>query len=173
MTADTLDTRGRRTKPVQAIALTGCLILFAMTAMALGNGLLGNADWPARISTPEAAIHIGISFAALPLTVLQLARRKGDFLHRTVGYVWCALLFSGAVVSFFIHELTGGFSPPHLFAILTVAAIPAIIHAALTGRRARHRTLVLTLAFTQILAGALTFIPERHSIGDLFWVMWS
>jgi hypothetical protein len=32
---------------------------------------------------------------------------------------------------------------------------------------------VLTIAFTQILAGALTFIPERHSIGDLFWVMWS
>ena len=80
---------------------------------------------------------------------------------------------SMAMISFFIHELTGGFSPPHVFAILTVVAIPAIIHAALTGRRVRHRTLVLTLAFTQILAGALTFIPERHSIGDLFWVIWS
>lgn len=173
MTADTLDARGKRIRPVQAIALAGCLIILAMTAVALANGLLGYAEWPARIGTPAAATHIAISFAALPLTVVQLARRKGDFLHRTIGYVWCALLFSGAAVSFFIHDLTGGFSPPHVFAVLTVIAIPLIIHAARTGRRKTHRNLVLTIAFTQILAGALTFIPERHSIGDLFWVIWS
>ena len=29
--------------------------------------------------------------------------------------------------------------------------------------------LVLVFAFTQILAGSLTFLPERQSVGDLVW----
>ena len=118
-------------------------------------------------------VHLAIAVAALPLTVLQLAMRKGGFPHRTIGYIWCGLLLAGALVSFFIHELTGGFSPPHLFAIMTVVVIPWIVYAARTRRQKTHRYLVLVMAYTQILAGVLTFIPDRHSIGDLFWVMWS
>jgi len=173
VTADTFETPRKGGKPIQTVALGGCSIVLAMTAIALANGLLGNAEWPAKLREPSVVVHLVIAVAALPLTVVQLARRKGDFLHRTIGYVWCGLLFGGALVSFLIHELTGGFSPPHLFAIMTVIAIPWIIYAARTRRRKTHRNLVLLMAYTQILAGVLTFIPERHSIGDLFWVIWS
>jgi uncharacterized membrane protein len=173
MTAETVSVPGRPGKPVQVVALAGCSIVLLMTSIALANWLFGGAPWPARIQSPAAALHFGISMLALPLTIAQLARRKGTRPHRMIGYAWCGLLMGGALASFFVHELTGGFSPPHLFAITTVIVVPWIIYAALTRRRKTHRNLVLVIAFTQILAGALTFIPERHSIGDLFWVLWS
>jgi uncharacterized membrane protein len=151
------------------VALAGCCIVLLMSGAALANGLLGGAPWPERIQSPAAMLHVGISVLALPLTAAQLARRKGTRPHRMIGYAWCGLLMAGALVSFFIHELTGGFSPAHLFAITTVIAVPWIIYSARTRRRKTHRNLVLLIAFTQILAGSLTFIPGRHSLGDLFW----
>ena len=173
MTAETVGAPRRPGKPLQAVALVRCSLVLLMTAISLVNGWLGGAPWPERIRSPAAMLHIGISFLALPLTVVQLARRKGTRPHQFIGYAWCGLLLAGAFVSFFIHELTGGFSPPHLFAIMTVIVVPWIIYAARTRRRKTHRNLVLTIAFTQTLAGALTFIPERHSIGDLFWPLFS
>ena len=154
---------------MQAIALAGCSIVLLMTVLGLANALAGNVGWPERLQPPAVMAHLAIATAALPLTVIQLARRKGDRPHRMLGYVWCALLLSGALVSFFIHEITGGFSPPHVFAIMTVIMVPWIIYAAHTRRRKTHRNLVLTLAFTQAVAGVLTFIPDRHSLGDLLW----
>lgn len=169
MTAETVGVPRRPGKPAQAIALAGCSIVLLMTCIALANWLVGGAPWPARIQSPAAALHFGIALSALPLTIVQLAQRKGTRLHRLIGYAWCGLLMGGALASFFVHELTGGFSPPHLFAITTVIIVPWIIYAARTRRRKTHRNLVLVIAFTQIFAGSLTFIPERHSVGDLFW----
>ena len=169
MTAETIGAPRRPGKPVQAVALAGCSIVLVMTGIALGNGLLGGAPWPERIQSPAAMIHIGTSFLALPLTVVQLAQRKGTRPHRMIGYAWCTLLMAGALASFFIYELTGGPSPPHLFALMTVIFVPWIIYSARKRQRKTHRNLVLTIAFTQILAGGLTFIPARHSIGDLLW----
>jgi uncharacterized membrane protein len=169
MTAETVGRPRRPVKLVQTAALAGCSIVLLMTSVGLANGLLGGAPWPERIQSPAAMIHIGISFLALPLTVVQLAQRKGTRPHRMIGYAWCGLLMAGALASFFIYELTGGFSPPHVFAAATVIFVPWIIYSARKRQRKTHRNLVLTIAFTQILAGALTFIPERHSIGDLFW----
>ena len=169
MTAETVGAPRRPGKLVQAVALVGCSIVLLMTGVALANGLLGGAPWPERIQSPAAMIHIGISFLALPLTVVQLAQRKGTRPHRMIGYVWCSLLMAGALASFFIYELTGGPSPPHLFALATVIFVPWIIYSARKRQRKTHRNLVLTIAFMQILAGGLTFIPARHSIGDLLW----
>jgi len=173
MTAETVGAPRRPGKPLQAVALAGCSIVLLMTSIAVANGLLGGAPWPERIQSPAALIHFSISLAALPLTVLQLVRRKGTRPHRMIGYAWCALLMAGALASFFVFELTGGPSPPHLFAIATVIFVPWIIYAARTRRRKTHRNLVLAIAFIQTLAGALTFIPERHSVGDLFWPLFS
>ena len=173
MTAGTLAAPSKSGNKNETIALAGCAIVLAMTLAAFINGIFGHVQWPAKFHEPSVIVHLAVAVGALPLTVAQLAMRKGGARHRTVGYVWCGLLFGGALVSFFIHELTGGFSPPHLFAIMTVIVVPWIIYAARFRRLKTHRTLVLLMAYTQILAGVLTFIPGRHSIGDLFWPIWS
>jgi uncharacterized membrane protein len=172
VTAGTLEAQRKSGKSIETIALAGCSIVLAMTIVALTNGVLGLAQWPAKLQVPSVVVHLVVAVGALPLTVVQLARRKGGLAHRAIGYLWCGLLIGGALVSFFIQELTGGFSPPHLFAIMTVIVVPWIIYAARARRHKTHRNLVLLMAYTQILAGVLTSIPDRHSIGDLFWVMW-
>ena len=82
--------------------------------------------------------HALAAFAAVILGAVQLWMRKGGRVHRTLGYIWVALMAIFALSSCFIHELrlVGAFSPIHLLNIFTLWSLYMAIRAA----KDRHKT---------------------------------
>jgi uncharacterized membrane protein len=160
-------------KPVQAITALGCAIVALMALAGLLNLALGRVEIPEVFKDWISVTHFVLVFSTLPLTVVQILLPKGTGLHRKIGYTWSGLLISASLISFGMHGINGGFSPPHFFSALTLVLVPLIMYLALTGRRIAHRSLVLSYAlFFLVAAGAFTFVPGR-ALGDLFWSIWS
>jgi uncharacterized membrane protein len=157
-------------RPFQALVFTGLATVLLPTGAVFLNAAMGGVHVPGKLQELATAVHFWLVFAAIPLAMVQIALPKGTLNHRVIGYVWCSLLLVSAVVSFAMHDLTGGFSPPHAFSIVTLFMVPAIIFFARSHRVGWHRNMVLLLCMVMILAGLLTFIPGR-AIGTMFWAM--
>lgn len=177
MTAETIGAAPPRAptrfKPVQVIAALGCAFVLICSLAALSAMVLGIAPVPHAFQNWIAMVHLLIVMAALPLSVVQFALPKGTPLHRIIGLSWCAVLMLASLVSFGVHEINGGFSPPHYAAISSLILIPTIVFLARRGWHTAHRTVVLSyVLFFLVFAGLFTFIPGR-AMGDLLASLWS
>ena len=87
---------------------------------------------PLLNASPTIQIHAFAAMAAFALGVVQLSAPKGTLPHRTIGWVWVALMLVVAVSAFFIHtiRLWGPWSPIHLLAIFTLVMVPLAVHHA-------------------------------------------
>jgi uncharacterized membrane protein len=95
---------------------------------------------------------------------VQLSAPKGTLPHRTVGWVWVALMFVVCVSSFFIHDIRmwGPWSPIHLLSIYVLIILPLAVLAARRHAVERHRRRMLGLFLgALVIAGAFTFWPGR------------
>jgi uncharacterized membrane protein len=102
--------------------------------------------------------------AAFALGIVQLAAPKGTLPHRTIGFIWVALMAVIAVSAFFIHKirLWGPWSPIHLLAIFTLIILPLAVWRAHTHAVRAHRNSMLGLFFgALVIAGLFTFVPGR------------
>jgi uncharacterized membrane protein len=119
---------------------------------------------PLLSAAPAIQLHAFAAITAFGLGLIQLAAPKGTIPHRTVGWVWVALMVAVSVSAFFVHEirLWGPWSPIHLLAIFTLVMLPlAVLHA---RRHAveRHRKAMLSIfAGALLIAGLFTFLPGR------------
>jgi uncharacterized membrane protein len=119
---------------------------------------------PLLDAAPVIQAHAFAAMAAFTLGVIQLAAPKGTLPHRTIGWIWAALMLTIAGSSFFIHEirLWGPFSPIHLLSIFTLVMLPIGILRAHRHDVERHRRTMLGLFFgALVIAGAFTFLPGR------------
>jgi len=119
---------------------------------------------PLLNAAPATKLHAVAALAALGLGAVQLAAPKGTLPHRTIGWVWVALMVTVAASSFWIHDLRvwGPWSPIHLLSIFTLATLPlAIVHAR-RHRVDRHRNAMIAI-FTGalVVAGLFTLLPGR------------
>ena len=108
-------------------------------------------------------LHAVSALGALGLGLVQFLAPKGTIPHRTLGYVWVALMGITAITAIFIRQINdGGFSPIHLFVPLTLYAI---VELSLHGRRGltvKHRRTALGVFFGALLIpGLLSFMPGR------------
>jgi len=176
MTAETLGAPPRahiRWKPVQILAAIGCGSVFLFSLAALSAALIGRAQLPSAFGNWAVGVHLAIIMSALPLSVMQFALPKGTSLHRTTGYIWCALLFAASLVSFGIHEINGGLSGPHYVAISSFILLPTIVFLARKHWHTAHRVMVLSyVLFFMVFAGLFTFIPQR-AMGHLLASLWT
>ena len=104
-----------------------------------------------------------MAFVALGLGIVQLAAPKGTLPHRTMGYIWVAVMTLIALSSFGIRELRpGSFSFVHIISLATLAVLPfAVLHAR-RGRVRRHAIAMASLFFgALIIAGLFTLVPGR------------
>ena len=109
-------------------------------------------------------VHAFAAMAAFALGAVQLAAPKGTLPHRTIGWLWVALMVTVTTTSFWIHDLRvwGQWSPIHLLSIFTLIMLPpAVIHA-MRHRVENHRKAMMGL-FTGalLIAGLFTFWPGR------------
>lgn len=157
-----------RPSPLAAVAVAGSAIVFLLASAGLLNMALAGRPLPGALRSAAAAAHLASVLLALPLGVSQLVLPKGTFRHRTVGYVWVALMIFTALISFGVHVINpGGFSPIHLLSIVTLVAAPLIVIRARRGEVEKHRRAVLVLMISGLaIAGLFTFLPGR-ALGQL------
>jgi uncharacterized membrane protein len=119
---------------------------------------------PLLNAEPAIQLHAFTALAAFALGAVQLGAPKGTLPHRTVGWVWVALMVVVAVSSFFIHELHvwGNWSPIHLLSIFTLAMLPLAVRHARRHRVDRHRNAMSAIFVgALVIAGLFTLAPGR------------
>jgi uncharacterized membrane protein len=107
--------------------------------------------------------HLATIILAVTLTPVMLLRRRGDRLHRRLGWVWVGAMGLTALLSFGIHTINrGGFSLIHILSAWTLIQVPLIAWTARTHNVARHRASVRAMVLgALIIAGIFTFPFNR------------
>lgn len=155
-----------RAKPVtpdrfERILSAGAVMLLICVIVAL---LKGRAQW----GMIDAGIwaHLVTIILALALTPVMLLRRRGDGLHRQLGWIWAASMVLTALVSFNIRVTNhGGFSIIHVLSVWTLLQVPLIVWSARTHNVVRHRRAVRGMVLGALLiAGFFTF-PFNRMLG--------
>lgn len=126
---------------------------------------------PLLNASPAIQLHAFAALAAFVLGVVQLTAPKGTLPHRTLGWVWVALMAMVAGSSFFIHEirLWGPWSPIHILSIFSLVMLALGVRYARRHRVRRHRvTMVSVFAGALTVAGLFTFVPGRIMHAVLF-----
>ena len=111
-------------------------------------------------------LHAFAAMAAFGLGVVQIAAPKGTLPHRTLGWIWVALMATVAISSFWIHgesfRLWRTWSPIHLLSIFTpVMLVLAVIRA--KQHHVRAHAIIMASIFTGalVIAGVFTLVPGR------------
>lgn len=136
-------------------ALTTLVLLMLLAALWRGRAHWGEMP-------PLVWVHIWTVGIALALTPFIMLRRRGDRLHRRLGWVWASALFATGIVTLFIHGVNGGFSFIHLFSVMTLVGVPGLILTARSHKPERHRSIVRGLVIGGlVIAGLMTFPGDR------------
>ena len=109
-------------------------------------------------------LHAFAAMAAFALGIVQFAAPKGTLPHRTIGWIWVALMAAVAVSSFWIHEirLVGPFSPIHLLSIFTpIMLVLGVWYARRHNVRGHKITMTSIFFGALVIAGLFTFVPGR------------
>jgi uncharacterized membrane protein len=119
---------------------------------------------PLLAAASAIQVHAFAAMAAFVLGVVQLAAPKGTLPHRTIGWIWVALMVVVAVSAAFVHEirLWGPWSPIHLLSILVLVLLPVAVWRAHVHDVPYHRNTMLGIFLgALVIAGLLTFLPGR------------
>jgi uncharacterized membrane protein len=105
-------------------------------------------------------VHLGLSLAALGIGIWQLSRKKGDRLHKALGWAWASFMLTTAAISFAI-QARSRFSLIHALSVVVLITVPlGLFHARHGNIKAHRYTMVFTFAGLAI-AGAFTLLPYR------------
>lgn len=134
------------------------IILFGVVLTAIVRGY---GQW--SVVPPFVWPHLVTILIALALTPVMLLRRRGDRIHRRLGWVWASCMFLTAAISFGIHGINEGrFSLIHILSAWILIAVPLLVWAAKTHRVVQHRAAVRGIVLGALLiAGVFTFMPDR------------
>lgn len=119
---------------------------------------------PLLNASPAIQLHAFAAIAAFALGLLQFARRKGTFSHRTFGWIWVVLMLIVAVTSFWISEikLWGPWSPIHILSVFTLVNLPIAVWMARCHNVRAHRGWMIGIfAGALVIAGIFTLVPGR------------
>ena len=119
---------------------------------------------PLLDAAPAIPLHAFAAMAAFALGLVQFAAPKGTLPHRTVGWIWVALMALVAISSFWIHQirLLGPWSPIHLLSIFTpIMLVLGVFYARRHNVRGHRITMISIFAGALVVAGLFTFVPGR------------
>ena len=109
-------------------------------------------------------LHAFAAMGAFVLGLVQFSAPKGTIPHRTIGWIWVALMLTVSISAFWIHQLWlwGPWSPIHLLAIFTLIMLPIAVLNAHRHRVAQHRlAMILIFLGALVIAGLFTLVPGR------------
>lgn len=107
-------------------------------------------------------LHVSTILPAALLGAVQLALPKGTAPHRTLGYLFVALMLATSLSACFIRTPSGGFSWIHIFIPIVILELALGLWFVKRGYVAGHRWMMMGLYVGAIgSAGLLTFLPGR------------
>ncbi|HEX8262153.1 MAG TPA: hypothetical protein VF547_04700 [Allosphingosinicella sp.] len=130
-------------------------------------GFVFTALWRGRPEWGEVPAfvwgHISTIVLATLLTPVMLLRRRGDRLHRRLGWVWVTSMALTAVLTFWIRGINqGSLSLIHVLSAWTLVQVPLIVWTARNHHHRRHRNSVRGMVSgALIIAGIFTFPFDR------------
>jgi uncharacterized membrane protein len=119
---------------------------------------------PLLNAAPVIQVHAFAAIAAFALGIIQLSAPKGTLPHRTLGWVWVALMLVISASSFLIHgiRMWGPWSPIHILSVTTPIMLAIAVLAARRHRVRAHKiTMISIFAGALMLAGLFTLVPGR------------
>jgi uncharacterized membrane protein len=141
------------------------LVLLAAATIAVikGRPFWHNIPW-------TVWAHLATLAVALAITPIMLWRRRGDRLHRRLGWIWAVCMFFTAIISLNIRLINRGeMSWIHILSVLTIIGVPVLVIAARRHDIARHRGQARAFVIGALLvAGFFTFPFNRLLGGWLF-----
>jgi uncharacterized membrane protein len=126
---------------------------------------------PLLNATPEIQVHAFAAMSAFALGIVQFAAPKGTLPHRTLGWIWVALMLVISASSFLIHgiRMWGPWSPIHILSVFTPIMLAVAVVAARHHRVRAHKiTMMSIFAGALVLAGLFTLVPGRIMHTALF-----
>ena len=145
----------------ERILTVAALLLLAAVGTAI---VRGRAEWGEV--PPIVWTHVATIVTALALTPIMLMRRRGDRLHRRLGWIWCGAIAVTAVASFWIRGLNGpSLSFIHILSAWTLIQVPVIVWAARTHNIARHRNAVRGMVTGALLIAGIFTFPFGRLLG--------
>ncbi|MEE9389238.1 MAG: DUF2306 domain-containing protein [Paracoccaceae bacterium] len=112
----------------------------------------------------EIQLHVAFAMMSILLGPLALFRKRRDWVHKTLGYVWVWMMALTALSSMFIMEVRsfGPFSIIHLLSLLTFWGLFRGVRFALHRNIPAHRATMQNMYFWALgIAGILSFLPGR------------
>ena len=130
--------------------------------------------------TPIVAMHLTAALLALCLGPFAIWARRGATvrprLHRVAGYVWVIVMVVAAVSAMFLRDYRlpnlWGYTPIHLFVVLTVVGLYKAFSALARRDIAGHRKAMQRLYYGACVgAGIFAMLPSR-TLGHIVWHQW-
>ena len=137
------------------------MVLLAAVLIALIRGWAewGQVPW-------QVWPHLFTIVLAVGLTPVMLLRRRGDRLHRALGWVWVSAMMLTALLSFNLRVINNGsFSIIHLLSVWTVIQVPIIVWTARTHNVKRHRRAVRGMVIGALLVAGFFTFPFNRLLG--------
>jgi uncharacterized membrane protein len=150
-----------RPDPLDRILAAAATVLLGFVLAALWRG---RGEWH---QIPLVVwLHLATIVAAVALTPLMLLRRRGDRLHRRLGWVWAAAMALTALFSFGVRGINqGGFSLIHILSAWTLIQVPLIVRAARRHEHAKHRAAVRGMVIGALLVAGFFTVPFDRLMG--------
>jgi uncharacterized membrane protein len=126
-------------------------------------------QWTFLIILHAIAASYALLFGAFNL----IRKKKGDPLHRALGFTWIACMYFVCISSFWIQTITpGAFSPLHALSVFTIITVSLALFAAIRHNIDSHKKLMtgsyfgLIAAFIGVASVPTRLIPQL-AIHDL------
>src|SRR5258708_5888009 len=119
---------------------------------------------PLLSADPAIQFHAFAAMTAFGLGLVQLAAPKGTLPHRTIGWIWVALMLVVSVSAFFIHQirLWGPWSPIHLLVIFTLVILPIAVCHPHRHEVHKHRNTIVSTFLAPLPTPAPSPPPPRR-----------
>lgn len=146
----------------EKVLAAAALVLLTAVAVALAKG---RHQW--HLVPDVVWLHIATILVALILTPVMMLRRRGDRLHRALGWIWCSALGGTALVSFWVRGINpGGLSWIHILSAWTLLQVPLIVWSARTHNVKRHRASVRGMVLGALLVAGIFTFPFGRLMGE-------
>lgn len=111
-------------------------------------------------------VHLITIIIALAITPIMMLRKRGDTLHRRLGWIWSVSMFVTAIVSFGIgFQGKTGFTPLYILSVLMIIQVPLLVYTARGKNIISHRRHARGMIIGGLLIAGIFTFPFNRLLG--------